>query len=145
MDPDAASCAWRTSRRVAGRDPAVDRERRRRSGGLAHRHALAIDRTDAWASWLAEKQRPATRTFVGVADDERPVRDPDGAALRAGRPSACPAPPWWSSIGAPHRPIWSSNGARLEDVVAGQPRVAIDPARLADADLRAECESDACS
>ena len=68
----------------------------------------AIDRTEAWASWVAEKQRPATSTLAA----SRATRVPNGMPTTwpSGRyRQRVPSPSWWSSSGAPHRPIWSSN------------------------------------
>src|SRR5439155_12917829 len=68
----------------------------------------AIERTEAWASWVAEKHRPATRTLTASrttsAANGMPTAAPSGRyAQRVSGPAR------WSSIGAPHRPIWSSN------------------------------------
>src|SRR5690606_39846008 len=73
----------------------------------------AIERIEAWASWVAEKHLPAT----SVLTESRTTSDRSGmpTAWPSGRytqvvPVPSPAvEPWWSSIGAPHRPTWSSD------------------------------------
>ena len=58
----------------------------------------AIDRTEAWASWVAEKQRPATSTLLA----SRATSVPNGMPTTwpSGRyRQVVPVPLWWSSMG----------------------------------------------
>ena len=132
------------SRRTPGRDVA----RRRRPAATAIAAAVpaawpmamhwAIERTEACASWVAEKQRPATSTLAASRDEQRAVRDAHAPRRRAGTASACRrrhGGPRWARRRA--RPA-SSNCRARQHVLARQPVVAVDPPRLADADLRHE-------
>ena len=90
---------------------------------------------------MAEKQRPATIVLI----ESLTIR------LARGIPTACTPgrysqavsvapPPKWSSIGAPHNPIWSSNWRAAQDVVSSHAVIAVDPAGLANTDL--SCKGD---
>ena len=79
---------------------------------------VPIERAEAWASCVAEKQRPATSTFSS----------PCGCSARNGMPYVDPSarythrvssPAWCSSIGAPQRATWSGNcvAARISSAV----------------------------
>ena len=95
----------------------------------------AIERTEAWASCVAEKQRPATSTLAASRT----------SSVRYGIPTAWPVGQVLPArVGAgvmvldrarrTARPA-SSNWRARQDVVARQPVVAVHAARLADADL----------
>ena len=97
----------------------------------------AMERTAAWASWVAEKQRPATSTLLASrasrARNGMPTTSPSGRYRQV-----VPVPSWWSSMGAPAEADLVVELAGREHVVGGEPDVAVDPARLPDPDLAAE-------
>ena len=64
----------------------------------------AIERTEAWASCVAEKQRPADQHVRGVAHQQRPDTGsrPPGPSGRYCQSVSAPA--WWSSIGRAAQP-----------------------------------------
>ena len=97
----------------------------------------AIDRTEAWASWVALKQRPATSTFAASRTSERAVRDPDRLALGQVGPGRARA----GRVVLDRRPAQADRVVERpgrQDVVAGQAVVAVHAAGLADADLGPE-------
>src|SRR2546428_11320922 len=80
---------------------------------------VAIERAEAWASCVAEKQRPATsmpstpsgsRHLYGI-----PYTPPPGTYVHL-----VSGPDAWSSIGAPHRAISSSKRRALTTAAPGR-------------------------
>ena len=122
---------------VARIAPGRDRQGRRGPGRLAHRHALG-HRADRGVRVVGRAEAATGDEHVGgVANDQRPVRDPDRRAVRQVLPDRVRAAVVVLDRGAAQAdPV--VEGARAEDIVAGQPVVAVDAPRLADADLRAE-------
>ena len=99
----------------------------------------AIERIEAWASWVAEKQRPATSALVAVADDERAQRDADRRAVGQVAPGRAVAAAAVVVLdrGAAQADLVVELAGR-QDVLGGHPVVAVDAARLAHADPRPE-------
>ena len=121
-----------------GPTPGPDRQRRRRPDRLAHGHALR-HRADRGVRIVRGREaapgdEQALRRRAAAASDTgcRP------RARRGGTASACRVPGRWSSIGRTAEPDLVVELPRGQDIVARQPIVAVDAARLAHAELRAE-------
>ena len=99
----------------------------------------AIERIDAWASWVAEKQRPATSVVRAVAHDERAQRDPDRGTVGQVAPRRAVAAGAMVVLdrGAAEADLVVEL-ARRQHVLGGHPVVAVHAARLAHADPRPE-------
>ena len=90
---------------------------------------VAIDRADACASWVAEKQRPATSSPSIAPRQEAPVGDPVHPALADVLPRRVAA----GAVVLDRRAAQGDlvgEPAPAEDVLAGQPVVAVDAPAL---------------
>ena len=121
---------------VARIDDRAGRQRRRRPGRLAHRHALG-HRADRGVGVVGRREAaPGDEDVGGVADDAasgrgcRPRRRPAGTARSCRRRRGGPRSA--RRTGRSRR----RTVARARTSSPGQPVVAVDPARLADPDAR---------